>query len=179
MDIREIMDRQTVQQKKGLLTDAEIQKLVSGWQDERCGADLNQATINREVKTMEEKLQKHNVAMLGEVPPHCKDGFFRILVCQMSGCSGKEVRDFKIAATERRINKYDINHSRFMEISYNWTTVDSLANLASWFHHEDRELCSAAANNIHNTTTQHQPGGTGMVCRHEFLQYARKPSNDF
>ncbi len=46
-----------VQQKKGLLTDAEIQKLVSEWQDEHCKADLNQATINREVKTMEEKLQ--------------------------------------------------------------------------------------------------------------------------
>ncbi len=25
---------------------------------------------------------------------------------------------------------------------------------------------------------KHQPGGTGMVCRHEFLQYARKPSVD-
>ena len=29
MDLRKIMDRRTVQQKKGLLTDAEIQKLVS------------------------------------------------------------------------------------------------------------------------------------------------------
>ncbi len=69
MDIRKIMDRQMVQQKKGLLMDAEIQKLVSEWQDEHCKADLNQATINREVKTMEEKLQKYNVAALGEVPP--------------------------------------------------------------------------------------------------------------
>ena len=51
------MDRQTIQQKKGLLANAEIQKLVSEWQDECCKADLNQATINREVKTMEEKLQ--------------------------------------------------------------------------------------------------------------------------
>jgi hypothetical protein len=68
MDIRKIMDRRTVQQKKGLLTDAEIQKLVSEWQDKHCKADLNQATIDREVKTMEEKLQKYNVAALGEVP---------------------------------------------------------------------------------------------------------------
>jgi hypothetical protein len=37
----------------------------------------------------------------------------------------------------------------------------------------------AAAHNRHETQTRHQPGGTGMVCRHEFLQYARKPSNDF
>ena len=33
MDIKKIMDRRLVQQKKGLLTDAEIQKLVTEWQD--------------------------------------------------------------------------------------------------------------------------------------------------
>ena len=114
MDIRKIMDRRTVQQKKGLLTDAEIQKLVSEWQDKHCKADLNQATIDREVKTMEEKLQKYNVAALGEVPPQREDGSFHILVCQMGGCSRKEVRELKIAATERLINKYDINLSAFM-----------------------------------------------------------------
>jgi hypothetical protein len=36
----------------------------------------------------------------------------------------------------------------------------------------------------HNTTEldetfgKHQPGGTGMLCRHKFVQYARKPSVD-
>ena len=73
MDIRKIMDRWTVQQKKGLLTDAEIQKLVSECQGKRCKADLNQATINREVKTVEEKLKKYNMAALGEVPPQRED----------------------------------------------------------------------------------------------------------
>jgi hypothetical protein len=67
-----------------------------------------------------------------------------------------------------------------MKLNYNWATVDSSANLAaSWFCHEDRELRLAVANNIHKTTTRHQPGNTGMVCRHEFIQYARKPSNNF
>jgi hypothetical protein len=37
----------------------------------------------------------------------------------------------------------------------------------------------AAANNHHKAETRHQPGSTGMVCRHKFLQYARKPSNNF
>ena len=73
MEIRKIMGRRTVQQKKGLLRDAQIQKLVSEWQDEQCEADLNQATINREVKTVEEKLKKYNVAALGEVPPQRED----------------------------------------------------------------------------------------------------------
>jgi hypothetical protein len=37
----------------------------------------------------------------------------------MGGCSGKEVRELKIAATERLINKYEINLSAFMEFNYN------------------------------------------------------------
>jgi hypothetical protein len=47
MDIRKIMDRRVIQQKKGLLSDVEIQKLVMEWQDVRGKAELDQATINR------------------------------------------------------------------------------------------------------------------------------------
>ncbi len=94
------------------------------------------------------------------------------------GCSGKEVRELKIAATERLINKYKVNLSAFMELNYNWATVASSANLASWFRHEEREVRSAAAHNQHETATRHQPGGTGMVCRYKFLQYARRPFHD-
>jgi hypothetical protein len=74
MDIRKIMDKRSVQQKKGLLTEAEIQKLVTEWQDKRGEEDLDQATIDREVKTMEEKLNKYNVPTLGEVPTQREDG---------------------------------------------------------------------------------------------------------
>jgi hypothetical protein len=142
-------------------------------------AELDQATIDREVKTMEAKLNKYNVATLGEIPTQCNNGAFRILVCQMGGCSGKEVRESKIASTERLITKYEINLSVFMELNYNWATVDSLANLASWFCQEEREVRLTTANNCHKTQTRHQHGGTGMVCRHEFLQYTRKPFKDF
>jgi len=173
------MDKRLVQQKKGLLTDAEIQKLVTEWQDECGEADLDQATIDREAKTIEEKLNKYNVPTLGEASTRQEDGSFWILVCEMGGCSGKEVRELKIAAMERLINKYEVHLSAFMELNYNWVTVASLANLASWFHHEEREVRSAAAHNHHETATRHQPGGTGMVCRHKFLQYARKPSHEF
>jgi hypothetical protein len=179
MDIRKIMDRCAIQKKMGLLSDAEIQKLVMEWQDERGKVEFDQATIDREVKTMEVKLNKYNVATLVEVPTQCNDGAFRILVCQMGGCSEKEVRELKIASTERMITKYKINLSAFMELNYNWATVDSSANLASWFRQEEREIRSAAANKCHETRTRHQPRGTSGVCRHEFLQYARKPSNNF
>ncbi len=99
------MDRRLVQQKKGLLTDAEIQKLVTEWWDECGESDLDRAMIDREVKIMEEKLTKYNVSTLGEVPTQRDDGSFWILVFQMGGCSGREVRELKIAATKRLINK--------------------------------------------------------------------------
>ena len=53
---------------------------------------------------MEEKLNKYyNVSTLGKVTTQQEDRSFWILVCQMGGCSGKEVRELKIAATERLI----------------------------------------------------------------------------
>jgi hypothetical protein len=89
-----------------------------------------------------------------------------------------ETREIKIAATEHLIRKYDINFCAFMELNFNWTKVNSSATLASWFHKEERKLHLVTA---HNTTEfddifgKHHPGGIGMVCRHEFIQYARKP----
>ncbi len=68
-----------------------------------------------------------------------------------------------------------------MELNFNWLKVNSSANLASWLREEEREIRSVTA---HNTTEydkifgKHQPGGTGLVCRHEFAQYARKPAVD-
>ena len=68
-----------------------------------------------------------------------------------------------------------------MELNFNWSKVNSSANLASWLHQEERETRSITA---HNTQEQdaifsrHQPGGTDMICRSKFIQYARKASVD-
>jgi hypothetical protein len=82
----------------------------------------------------------------------------------------EESREFKFAATQRLIRKYDINLCIFMELNFDWTTVNSSANLASWFHEEEHDLRFVT---LHNTQEvdqvfgRHQPGGTGMVCQHE------------
>ncbi len=42
-------------------------------------------------------------------------------------------------------------------------------------------MCSVTAHNtteLDGTFGKHQPGSTGILCRHEFRQYARKPSVD-
>ncbi len=65
--------------------------------------------------------------------------------------------------------------------THNWEKVNSLTNLASWFRDEERELQCIISLNIQEFNKnfgKHQPGGRGMVCRHKFLQYARKPSTN-
>jgi hypothetical protein len=116
------------------------------------------------------------VEQLGEIPIEREDGTMRVLVSQMGGCTSMEMREIKIAATERLICKYDINICAFMELNFNWLKVNSLANLASWFQEDERELRSVTAHNkteLYDVFGKHQPGGTGLVCRHEFLLYAK------
>jgi hypothetical protein len=133
------------------------------------------------MKAIEAKLAKYNVDQLGEIPLEREDGTMRIMVCQMGGCAGKEVREIKMSTTEQLIQKYDVNLVAFMELNFKWSKDNSSANLVPWPHQEERETRSMTA---HNTQEQddillkHQPGGTGMVCQSEYLQYARKPLVD-
>ena len=104
-----MMDRRLTQQKQGKLTDAEIKGLVKDWHDQRREGDLNQAVVDREMKTMEAKLAKYNVDQLREIPIKREDGTMRIMVCQMGGYAGKEVREIKMSTMEKLIQKYDVN----------------------------------------------------------------------
>jgi hypothetical protein len=182
MDIKLLLDRQIVKNKRGSLSEKEIQTLVKDWHNRRSEGDLQQETIEMETKAIEKKLRRYNVEQLGEMPLDQEDRTMRILVCQMGGCASKEARELKKVATEKLIRKYDINMCLFMELNFNWTKVSSSANFASWFNKEEREMrCFTAYNTqeFNETFGRHQPRGTGMVCRHKFLQYARKLSADF
>jgi hypothetical protein len=148
IEIKQIIERQMTISKKNKLTDEEIKSLVKDWHDHRNEAELDQSTVEREIKAMERIMTKHNVEQLGEMPTEREDGAMRILVCQMGGLGSPEVREIKIAATQRLIKKYDINVCVMMEINFNWSKVNSSANLASWFH-DERETRSVTA---HNTT---------------------------
>ena len=181
MDIKKMLDRRQALNKKGTLTDGEIKSLVKEWHDNRTEAELNHETVEMELKAMEKKLTKYNVERLGDLPNEREDGTMRVLICQMGGCALRETREIKMAATERLIRSYDINLCAFMELNFNWSKVNSSANLASWLQDEERELRLVTAHNtteLDDTFGKHQPGGTGILCRHEFLQYARKPSVD-
>ncbi len=166
LEIKQLMDRCSAQQKKGKLTDTEIMGLVNEWYDRRTEGDLNKAVFDREMKVMEAQLAKYNVEQLGEIPIKREDGTMRILECQMGGCAGKIVQQIKMSTTENLIQKYNITLAVFMELNFNWTKVNSSANLAPWLHQEERETRSIMAHNtqeLDNIFLKHQPGGTGMV----------------
>jgi hypothetical protein len=142
MEIKNMLDRQQALNKKRTLTDGEIKLLVKEWHDKRAEEDLNALTVSMEMKAMEKKLMKYNVEQLGEMPIEREDGTMRVLVSQMCGCASMEMREIKIAATEWLIHKYDINVCAFMELNFNWSKVNSSANLASWFQEDKRKLRS-------------------------------------
>ena len=99
------MDRRATQQKQGKLTDAEIKGLLKDWHDQRTEGDLDKAVVDREMKAMEAKMEKYNVNQLGEIPIEREDRTMKIMVCQMGGCVGKEVREIKMSTTEKLIQK--------------------------------------------------------------------------
>ncbi len=174
-----MLDRQQALNNKGVLTDGDIKSLVRDWHDKRLEKELNQESVEMEKRAMEKKLMKYNMERLGDIPLEKEDGTMRVLVSQMGGCASMETCKIKIATTEQLIRKYDINLCAFMELNFNWTKVNSSANLASQFHEEERELRSVMAHNtteFDDTFGKHQPGGTGMLCQHDFVQYAQKLS---
>jgi hypothetical protein len=179
--IKQILDRKAVSNKKGTLSAQEIKLLVREWHDMRTDANLNEATVRMEMKALESKIKKFNVPQLGDIPEERKDGNMRILVCQMEGCARKEIREVKNAAVEKLIRQYNINDIAFLKLNFNWSKVNSSANLASWLYKEEQETRCIAAHNTQEQSelfSKHRPGGTGIICRKEFLQYLRKPLVD-
>ncbi len=181
MDVKQILDRKAAENKRGTLTMGKIKLLVQQIHDCREESKLDLGLRDREMPAMQKKIERYNVAQLGDIPREQEDGTMQILVCQMGGCASMETREIKIEATEQLIKKYDVKLCLFMEINFNWSKVNSSANLASWFRNEERETRCVTVHNIEENDIvfgKHQPGGTRMLCRHEYLQYARNPSRD-
>ena len=85
IEIKKLIERLTLANKKGKLTDEEIKSLVKEWHDHRAEGELNQDTVEREIRSMEKSVARYNVEQLGSIPIEREDGAMRILVCQMEG----------------------------------------------------------------------------------------------
>jgi hypothetical protein len=119
MDIKKMLDRRQLLNKKGTLTDGEIKSLVKEWHNRRTEEELNHISVEMKMKALEKKLTKYNVEQLGEMPIEREDGTMRVLVSQMGSCASMETREIN-AATEQLVRTYDINFCVFMELNFNW-----------------------------------------------------------
>jgi hypothetical protein len=181
MDIKQILDRKIIENKWGPLTNGKIHLLVQEIPNRQRESKLDLGTAERDMEAMQKKIERYNITQLGDIPMEREDGTMQILVCPMGGgCASVKTRGIKIAATEQLIRKYNVNLCLFMELNYNWAKVNSSANLASWFLDDERETRCIMAHNTEDNDIlfrKHQPGGTGMLCRHEY-QYSWRPTVD-
>ena len=78
IEIKKIIKRRTLLNEKEKLTDEEIRTLVKEWHDHRADGELNQETMEREIRSMEKSVAQYNVLeQLGSTPSEREDGAMR------------------------------------------------------------------------------------------------------
>jgi hypothetical protein len=100
MDIKQILDRKIIENKWGNLSNGEIHLLVQEIHNCRRVSELDLVTAEREMEAMQKKIERYNVAQLGDIPMEWDDSTMQILVCQMGGCASIETRGIKISAPD-------------------------------------------------------------------------------
>ncbi len=104
----------------------------------------------------------------------------RMLVSQIGGSASMETREFKIAATEFLLANTKLISMRSWSSTITGHKSIHLQTCIMVSRRKERStVCySPYHSKSDNKFGRHQPGGTGMVCRHEFTQNAMKPSID-
>jgi hypothetical protein len=103
VDIKQLLDRKAIENKRGTLTNGEIKLLVKEIHKRQIEGELQQGIAEMEMRAMKKKILGYNIEQLGEVPTEREDRTMRIIVCQMGGCTSPETREIKRAATEKLI----------------------------------------------------------------------------
>ena len=90
IEIKTIIERKLALQKRGFLTDEEVQDAVAEIQDERMEEDLDTEMIAQEIKRLNEKMVKYNSRPVGNMTLEKEDGRVRLVFGQMNNMSTKK-----------------------------------------------------------------------------------------
>jgi len=172
------MECRLAQQKRGILTENEINHIVKDWGDQRAEEELDKIAIKREVIRLERKFKRYNISELGRMPDAKEEGRCRMLYCQMNNASTKEVREVKMSAVTHLNTKYDIDVDLFVEIGHSWRVGGRGHNLGSWLDSREQIRFKAAHNNEDPITSSCQPEGMGIIVRGRMTQYANHGEQD-
>ncbi len=179
-DIKEILKKRLHQQKKGLLNDHEIKEVIDKWQSECQSKEYDEEIIAAEVKKLEKKFSKYNVPVVGYAPVERPEGVFRIHYAQLNNASSGLLREIKIGEVKTINDKYDVSANIFAEVGRNFSVDKPGKDIASWYGDMEEKKCASAWNKKDDTIrSKHQQGGTSIVVRSEFAQYAKKGHEDF
>ena len=98
VEIKAIIEQKLAHQKRGFLSEREIQDTVNDIQDERLEEDLDSEMIAQEIKRLNEKMLKWNSAPVGNMTLEKEDSRVRVVFSQLNNISTKEVRELKLQA---------------------------------------------------------------------------------
>jgi hypothetical protein len=65
MEIKQLIDRKVIENKKGTLTQGEIRQLVKDLHDQQQEDKLEQGIADKEMEVMQRKIQRYNVEQFG------------------------------------------------------------------------------------------------------------------
>jgi hypothetical protein len=100
------------------------------------------------IKAIINNIKKYNIPQLSKIPEDRSNGMIGILVCQMGGCTSKEIQKIMISAMKQLIRRHNINLIAFIELNYNWSKVNFSASLLSWLYKEEQETRWITAHNM-------------------------------
>ena len=66
-DTKQIIEHRLAQQKRGILTESEINHIVKDWGVQRAGEDLDKSAIKCKVRRLEKKFKRYSISELGSI----------------------------------------------------------------------------------------------------------------
>ena len=91
IEIKSIIERKLARQKRGYMSEREVQDAVAEWQDKRIEEELDSEMIAHEIKRLNDKMVKYNARPVGNMTLDMEEGRVRMVFGQMNDMSTKEV----------------------------------------------------------------------------------------
>ena len=158
IEIKSTIERKLTLQKRGYLTDREVQEAVAEIQDERLEEELDSEMTSHEIKRLNEKMLKWNSNPIGSMTLEKEDGRARLVFGQMNNMSTKEVRGLKVLALKYIEKKYSTDIGVFNEIGANFDNARRGVNFQNWMGDHRKSRCVMSYNkNDKEVKCFHQP----------------------
>ena len=181
LDMKKIIERRLAYQKKGFLSEQEVQDSVKEFQDLRNEEELDAAIVKEEVERFNRKMMQYNNDPVGNMSSSKEEGRLRFLFCQTNNMSSKLVRQVKIQGLKYLERVYDTDATFLNEHGCNMKFAPKGCTLQKWMGDEgtSRSVMAHNSNDDEYARTMHQPGGTAIRVTGKLSQYWRKSDKDF